>query len=435
MGLTGKRTFVGFGLGAIQTGLFLCEAQASGNFGRMVVAEVIPETIQRVRANKGYLTVNIAHSDHIEAVQVGPIEVLNPAVDSDRQRLVAALASAEEVATAVPGVAFYCPAPGPRAISEILRDGLQLSLSSGGPCKVIYTAENDNHAAEILRDLVMEGVASEKQDFLVRRVRFLNTVIGKMSGVVSDPTEIAALELAAMTPGSGRAILVEAFNKILISRIDFAESTFERGITTFIEKDNLLPFEEAKLFGHNATHALGAYLGQLLGAQRIADLPQIPGMVAFLRRAFLDESGAALIHRYRGFDPLFTRDGYADYVDDLLARMFNPYLSDTVERVGRDVERKLGWDDRLVGTLRLALAEGVMPVRYALGAAAALASLDSEFLNAPMDPAERLSAIWGSRIPGAQERPVVDLIRTGLKHLRHWYATSPGDPRFLLENL
>ena len=435
MSLTGKRTFVGFGLGAIQTGLFLYDAQASGNFGQMTVAEVIPETVQRVRENNGCLTVNIAHFDHIEAVQVGPIEVFNPAVVSDREHLVRAVAAAEEISTAVPGVAFYCHTPGPTALSEILRDGLQLSLISGGPRKVIYTAENDNHAAEILRELVMQGINPDEKDRILGQVCFLNTVIGKMSGVVSDPTESATLGLAGMTPGTGRAVLVEAFNNILISRIDFPGPPFERGISTFIEKDNLLPFEEAKLFGHNATHALGAYLGRLLGARRIADLPRISGMTEFLRRAFLEESGAALIHRYRGLDPLFTTSGYAVYADDLLKRMFNPYLSDTVERVGRDVERKLGWEDRLVGTMRLALAEGVTPVRYALGAAAALASLDASFLTRSMDPGEKLEAIWDSKPPDAQTEPIVDLIRKGLEHLRDWHKNSPGDSQALLDNL
>jgi len=43
MPLTGSKTFVGFGFGAIQAGLFLYEAYQSGNFGRLVVAEVLPD--------------------------------------------------------------------------------------------------------------------------------------------------------------------------------------------------------------------------------------------------------------------------------------------------------------------------------------------------------------------------------------------------------
>ena len=73
------------------------------------------------------------------------------------------------------------------------------------------------------------------------------------------------------------------------------------------------------------------------------------------------ESGEALIRKHAGKDRLFTPEGYREYALDLLERMTNPYLQDSVERVGRDPQRKLGWDDRLVGTLRLALQQNVVP--------------------------------------------------------------------------
>ena len=44
---------MGFGLGAIQSGLFLHEAARSGNFKRLVVAEVMPDVVQAVRASNG----------------------------------------------------------------------------------------------------------------------------------------------------------------------------------------------------------------------------------------------------------------------------------------------------------------------------------------------------------------------------------------------
>ena len=58
--------------------------------------------------------------------------------------------------------------------------------------------------------------------------------------------------------------------------------------------------------------------------------------------------------------------------EDLLRRMANPFLNDRVERVTRDPLRKLGYDDRFFGTMRLALAAGVQPTNLALGAAAAV---------------------------------------------------------------
>jgi mannitol-1-phosphate 5-dehydrogenase len=258
-----------------------------------------------------------------------------------------------------------------------------------------------------------------------------------MSGVIAGASEIEALHLAPMTPGSDRAFLVEAFNRILISRIRFPGERevppFQRGITTFIEKDDLLPFEEAKLFGHNAAHALAAYIGSLAGASRMADLPSIPAIEVFLRRAFILESGAALIHRYGGLDPLFTTKGFTAYADDLLSRMFNPWLADTTDRVGRDVERKLGWDDRLIGVLRLGLAEGIPTLRYALGTAAALAYLDPALLSSTADPADRLLALWGNaRREPTQETAVLTQVRESLSHLRRWYADGQRDPLALV---
>jgi mannitol-1-phosphate 5-dehydrogenase len=436
MNLNGELTYTGFGLGAIQAGLFLYEAMSSGRFGRLVVAEVLPELVRHVRENKGYLSINIAHADHIQTMPVGPIEVYDPAVEADREKLIEAISCSHEIGTAVPAVRLYS-APGPESLSCILAGGLQAKVRRHGPPAVLYAAENHNRAAEILEASVLAEVPTRDQEKIHCSIQFLNTVIGKMSGVVIGQPEIDSLGLTPMTPGSNRAYLVEAFNRILISRSSFPEVCqapgFKRGITTFIEKDDLLPFEEAKLFGHNATHALAAYLGQVLGIHRIAEVPSVPGLLEFLRRAFIEESGKALIHRYRGIDPLFTPQGYAAYADDLLRRMINPWLTDTADRVGRDVERKLGWDDRLVGTIRLGLSAGITPRRYALGAAAALLRLDPGLITNRSDPVKRLPALWGDTPrDNAQEIRVMELIREAFDALRHWQDESLRDPRALL---
>jgi mannitol-1-phosphate/altronate dehydrogenase len=54
-------------------------------------------------------------------------------------------------------------------------------------------------------------------------------------------------------------------------------------------------------------------------------------------------------------------------------------LRDPVERVIRDPRRKLGWNDRLIGTMRLALDAGVVPHRFARAAAAALELVDGDW--------------------------------------------------------
>jgi mannitol-1-phosphate/altronate dehydrogenase len=419
--LTGTRTYVGFGFGAIQSGLFLYEAYRSGNFRRMVVAEVLPELVAAVREAGGTFHCNIAHSDRVEQAQVGPIEIRDPAVEADRVCLVRAIAESEEIGTAIPSVAYYT-SPGPGSLHRVLAEGLRQKASLGGLRAVIYTAENHNHAAELLESSVMAEIPAAERDAVSARVRFLNTVIGKMSGLVASPKEVRRHGLATLTPASERAFLVEAFNHILISRIQFDNGTpYQRGIEVFEEKADLLPFEQAKLYGHNATHALAAYLGAVLGVERIADLRQSPGVLPFLRAAFLEESGAALIGKYAGADPLFTPDGYRAYADDLLERMTNPYLRDTVERVGRDPERKLGWDDRLIGTMRVALEQDVTPFRYAFGAAAALTVLDPAILRDDLDTVPLLNTLWREASPDNQAFEIVlNLVGDACHHLRQW---------------
>ncbi|MGD0878714.1 MAG: hypothetical protein ABSA01_11270 [Anaerolineales bacterium] len=61
-----------------------------------------------------------------------------------------------------------------------------------------------------------------------------------------------------------------------------------------------------------------------------------------------------LIYKYAGLDPLFTPDRYRDFAADLPERMTNPFLVDMIEHVTRDNERKLDWNDRLVGTMHMA---------------------------------------------------------------------------------
>ncbi len=422
MTLTGTRHYVGFGFGAIQAGLFLYEAYQSDNFQRLTVAEVVPQVVDSIRRADGMFALNIAQADRIERVQVGPIHIENPAVEANRQRLIKAIAEAGEIGTAVPSVNYYV-ADGDSSLHRILAEGLRLKAATGKPRAVIYTAENNNQAAEILEAQVMEAIPEAEQAAVRAKVRFVNTVIGKMSGVVTDAEEIRGQQLPQVTSDNSRAYLVEAFNRIQISQIDFQGEPFARGISVFEEKADLLPFEEAKLYGHNAVHALAAYVGAMLKLRWIADLTTVPGAMAFIEGALLEESGAALIHKYDGLDVSFTPSEYQADAYTLLDRMMNPFLRDTVERVGRDPKRKLGWDDRLIGAMRLSLSQNIQPYRYAFGTAAALAALEPSILHNKTKAEHILLPLWdGTNMVETEQRQVLELVERGLQALRQWVA-------------
>lgn len=399
-----KRTFVGFGFGPIQSGLFLYEAYRSGNFDRLVVAEIVPELVHAVNKAGGRFGLNVASSSGIARHSVSGVELHNPREQAGREKLIDAIAEATEIATALPSVAFFGKGDCGDVV-DILSAGLRRKWQRGLAPAVIYTGENNNHAAEILDSLLKPRLA----DVPPGTWQSLNTVIGKMSGVVTDPVQIREQGLEPLTTSATRAILVEEFNRILITRI--ALPGFRRGIAVFEEKDDLLPFEEAKLFGHNATHALIGYLLKQDGRSWMADAASRPELVSFARAAFLEESGAALCRKYRGVDPLFTESGYRVYVDDLLKRMLNPHLRDSVDRVTRDPRRKLGWDDRLVGTMRVVRSQGIAPQRYARGAAAALALLAREEARTPE---ALLSDLWTD--DPAEERSIItEMVLAALK--------------------
>jgi mannitol-1-phosphate/altronate dehydrogenase len=358
--------FTGFGFGPIQGGLFAKEAFQNGNFTRIVIAEIDAELVNAVRANKGSYYVNIAKDDGIETIQIDDTELLNPNVAADRRILLKALTQSTEIVTCLPSVSLY-DAGGADSVALLIAESLK---NSSAKATIIYTAENNNHAAEILEKAVREKNSAR----LKENVQFLNTVIGKMSRVVTDPVEITELKLKTIAPGLDRAFLVEQFNRILVSRTLIAG--FKPGIEIFIEKDDLLPFEEAKLYGHNAIHSLLGFMGAVKGAKSMTELKDDNLVMQIGRDAFLKESGAALIRKYAHLgEGLFTEAGYKDYADDLLERMTNPYLGDTIARVTRDVVRKLEMDGRIFGTMQLALEYGIEPKNMALGALAGIAVL------------------------------------------------------------
>ncbi|MFP4106638.1 MAG: hypothetical protein ACLFVU_11185 [Phycisphaerae bacterium] len=420
-----KKKFVGFGFGPIQSGLFLFEAYRSGNFDRFTVAEVDQSLVDALRLAGGKYTVNVARPDVIDKFELSGIEMLNPADPAGNADLCRAIAEADEIAVCLPSVEFY-DRGGVNSVARTIARGLQLR-DQARPT-LIYAAENNNHAAEILTETLGKYAPAE----IMQQTQVLNTVIGKMSGVIADEPTIGRMNLTTITDTIPRAILVEEFNRILVSEVTLPGTA--KGIDVFAEKPDLLPFEEAKLYGHNAIHALMGYLADRKGLDVMAEVGDDEEILALGRKAFLDESGAALIRKHADLgDPLFTPEGYREYAEDLLERMVCPNLNDLVARVTRDHVRKLGWDDRLFGTMRVALVQGVEPKTMAIGAAAGVTSMirRRDELNQPLPAlpeneseltrenlAATLETIWGDQADGDTARKLIDMTFEALDRLR-----------------
>ena len=106
-------------------------------------------------------------------------------------------------------------------------------------------------------------------------------------------------------------------------------------------------FIQRKLFMHNMSHALCAYLGFLRDYEyiyeTIADFD-----IKYVAFKALTQSALA-ISKENGVEI----DGLLMHAEDLLYHFSNKALADTVARVGKDTKRKLSPNDRLIGAIKL----------------------------------------------------------------------------------
>lgn len=158
-------------------------------------------------------------------------------------------------------------------------------------------------------------------------------------------------------------------------------------IDGMIQTSNFTAHYRRKLYRYSAGHATAAYLGRLKGYRYVHAAVRDPEIRRAVRTAIV-EGQLGLRQKYG--------DGVADSpgdVDQILRRFDNAALGDSVARVGRDVRRKLGRSERLIGAASLAEQAGVVPVSLARAAAAALCFYDE---SSPVSsPAQALWEIAG----------------------------------------
>ncbi len=188
-------------------------------------------------------------------------------------------------------------------------------------------------------------------------VGLIETSIGKMVPIVPD-------EIRATDPLQVRA---EPYNTLICDRQGWFGGMPD--ITGLHGVGNIAAYVHRKLFVHNLGHCAVAYLGFQADqdCSTIAEAVRKPDV----RAGALDAMSCSVAALCVAYPKEFTREALQKHVDDLLSRFANPWLGDTVYRVGRDLPRKLGREERIIGAMRFCLEHGVDPtaiVRVAAGA-------------------------------------------------------------------
>jgi len=97
--------------------------------------------------------------------------MFNPLEPRDCESLFAAIAEASEICTALPSVEFF--AKGNPSVADVLVQGFKRKLATSGlPDCAVYTAENHNHAAEILESAILAKLGTAEKARMGKRVQF-----------------------------------------------------------------------------------------------------------------------------------------------------------------------------------------------------------------------------------------------------------------------
>jgi mannitol-1-phosphate 5-dehydrogenase len=240
-------------------------------------------------------------------------------------------------------------------VASLIAEGMRQRADFGvkKPINLII-CENLPRASNVFKKYLLREIESEYRDYL-------DSHLGLVEAVVSRMVPVIPLEIRKKNP---TFIMVEEYSILPVDKKGFKEKIPK--IKGMVPYENLHPYEEQKLFIHNAGHAICAYLGYLKGYKYIYQAIE-DNQIHKIVRAALEESGKALIKKH-GFTPAEEKS----HIEDLIERFANRALGDTIARVGRDPIRKLGPDERLIGSAKLALQYGTIPENISKGIAAAL---------------------------------------------------------------
>jgi mannitol-1-phosphate 5-dehydrogenase len=193
-------------------------------------------------------------------------------------------------------------------------------------------------AAGFTRDLLIKNLPSQ---FPVDTyVGLIETSIGKM-------VPIMPLAEAEKDP---LMVFAEPYNTLILDGKGFKSPVPD--VKGLAPKNNIKAWVDRKAFIHNLGHATAAYYGYFHHPDDIYmyEVLDDEKVLHFTRQVML-QSAEVLRAEYPGE---FTVADLTGHIDDLLFRFRNKTLQDTVFRVGQDLPRKLGADDRFMGSIHLA---------------------------------------------------------------------------------
>ncbi len=335
------KSIVIFGAGKIGRG-FIGQLFSESGY-HIHFSEIDIGLIESLNANQSYRLLEVDNESEKHMLIKG-VDANFSKLDSE---IVTILTKVSTAATAVGARNLPDVAPiFAQAIQRRMRDGLTSPLN-------VLICENLMNGARIFENKICESLNKEERKFMSKTVGIVGTVVGR--AVPPPPANYADLDPSF--------IVVEPHRELYVTRDDFVGEIPKIQDMTITDKYDA--FVSRKLYVHNCSHAILAYLGFLRGYKLSDEAIEDSYIHSFVRNAMLESSHAMNVHYS------FSMIEMKQYCNDLLHRYNNHALGDTIFRIAKDPIRKLQPDDRLVGAARMAESAGVSPVALSVGIAAA----------------------------------------------------------------
>ena len=315
-----------FGAGKIGRS-FIGQIFARSNY-EVVFIDVIKPLIDELNKKRCYKVIFRSGEDQVLLIKnVRGVYLYNEAEVAEE------IASAEIAAVSV-------GASGLSQIFPVIAKGLILRYKTHGdrPLDIII-AENLRHAAQLF---YTELAGCLPDTFPLKNfVGMVESCIGKM--VPPVPRKDIGDDILK--------VIAEPYNTLIVNKNAFINPVPE--VIGISPKKNIRAWVDRKLFVHNMGHSAAAYTGYLFnpGLRYMYEVLDISEIKDLAKETMIQASNTLV----KIYPKEFTSHQMDAYINDLILRFRNKALGDTVFRVGCDLFRKLGENDRFAGIIKLSL--------------------------------------------------------------------------------
>lgn len=312
----------------------------AGNIGRGFIGEIlhqngfsidfvdINETIIDALKERNSYEIELAAAEkkHIKVEQVTGINN-----QKDPEAVIASVATSDIVTTAIgPNILPF--------IAELIAKGIQKRRLEGNDTPLdVIACENMIGGSQFLLNKVREFLNKEDLSYVDDFIGFPNAAVDRIVPMQQhdDPLFVS----------------VEPFCEWLVDDTQSKAKQIRLDNVGYVS--DLTPYIERKLFSVNTGHATTAYTGNYYGYTTIGKAIADDKVLNQLK-AVLQETGNLLIAKWD-----FARSQHEQYIQKIIERFKNPYISDDVSRVARTPIRKLGYDERFIRPIREAKERGL----------------------------------------------------------------------------